>query len=383
MAKRIETRDAQQALGGLVRREVKDASPNNDVVSKTEAEKLGPLTRRAADELRATKGKGARVRTEEVVDRAMQIAMGVWKQFNPPGGPDGRYLSKREVDAIDKADAAVGAMTRAAYLAVKNGEDANLAVRKFVESNAGVGALFRKGSSFGAVIDARPGQPARAEVPKHVLEAFDVYYQAEAADWASATLKAVHFGGRDLYAVHLGTDGDDGYLELFEADGTPLASGRLWADDFARWDAFFGLGRFTGTLGTYGATLTEGLSEDDERAAAGQITSAWAPELVIASGGVSHDASSIWDLQTPTSLTPAQREVAIAALDLMFDRSFRFQLPHADAASFLGQQGQLRIGTHGDHIVADWRDIDDASRTFYFTRQPSGALRLAIDQFNN
>jgi hypothetical protein len=50
-------------------------------------------------------------------------------------------------------------------------------------------------------------------------------------------------------------------------------------------------------------------------------------------------------------------------------------------------EGVLHVGrftrpTDGrEFLVADWRDIDDASETLYFTRR-AGGLELAIEQLN-
>ena len=392
MGKRVQTTDARNALGGIIRRQVKGATKNNDLVSRKEAEKLGPFARRAEAEVRAAKPPRARVRTYEIVDRAMHNAMAVWHAFNPPGaGQDSRYLSKAEIRQIEKADPELGALTRSAYVAVRGASDTDklAAVRAFFEGNPGIGALLRGSSSFGTSVDARVGQPDRADVPAAVLEAFDVFHRAEAADWATASLKWVQIAGQELYTLHLGTDGDDGLLEVFSAAGQPLASGRMSADDLQRWDPFFGLGRFTGALGKAGHPVTDGYSEDDERLTAGQILSTWKPDVVLSAGQMLHDPISVYDIDTPVALDAGQREVALAALDLMFERSFTHVLSSPSDPLHLGSTGSLRIGTHvhpqtaEQYIVADWRDIDDASFTFYFQREPSGALRLAIEQYNN
>lgn len=53
------------------------------------------------------------------------------------------------------------------------------------------------------------------------------------------------------------------------------------------------------------------------------------------------------------------------------------------------REGELKLGefTRSDdgqkYLVADWRDIDDASFTLYSQRVSDGRLRLAIAQFNN
>ena len=49
--------------------------------------------------------------------------------------------------------------------------------------------------------------------------------------------------GESLYMVATRTDGSDNYMELFGADGRPLASGEAMENEPRRWDAVFGASR--------------------------------------------------------------------------------------------------------------------------------------------
>lgn len=391
MTKPIRTGDAREALEGIIRRETERAAGPNGLLAEKEARGLSPFTARAERAVRADMPKHGRVRPPEVVDRAMTEAMAVWDSFNPPSKPrDAAFLSKAEVEAIAAADPALGELTRAAYLAAGNPSSPEKLARlqAFLTANPGIGELLSKGSSFGTRIDARPGQPDRAGLPAGVREAFDGFYRAEQADWAGATLKSVRFAGQDLYAVHLKTDGDLGLLELLGPKGEPVLSARLFDDSVARFDETFGLGRHAGSLGHLGPKNAEGYSEDAERLAAGQITSAWTPEWEVPTGQITHDAHGVTGFSTHTPLTPERRELVMTALELMYTRSLQHRANGSDPIQ-LGSNATLRLGTHTNpndgkqYLVVDYVDIDDDSRTLYFQRSETGRLHLAIDQYNN
>jgi len=67
----------------------------------------------------------------------------------------------------------------------------------------------------------------RDTVPEAVCEAYDYYHQHFAeADIGSPRIYAVAVEGELTYAVRTTTDGDDGYLEVFDEQGALLACGR-------------------------------------------------------------------------------------------------------------------------------------------------------------
>jgi len=81
----------------------------------------------------------------------------------------------------------------------------------------------------------------RSGLPAELGAAFDYYYEkVEQQDWGSVRTLAMEVDGQTAYAVTVTTDGDDQYLELFAADGTPLASGMKYPDEAPAWDATFG-----------------------------------------------------------------------------------------------------------------------------------------------
>ncbi len=388
MTRSVLTRDAQQALARLIRDDLEAASPNNDIVSKDEATALDPFVRRAAGAVRDDKPKYGRVKKDEVVDRAMSDAMAAWNDVNPRSNPrDHRTLAKAEIRALGQRDPELGALTQRAYELARGGPDRATAVRSAIEAQPGIGALLRRASSFGTRIDAREGQPGRAALPDAVVSAHDAHYAVEAADLGAATLKRLTLGGGPVYALYTTTDGDDALLELFDDRGGALASARFFGDSFDRWDTHFGEGRFSGVFGRRGHAITEGYSERDEQIANGQITRDWRPDVAVRDIAVSRDGGRITGIQTNASLTPHQDEVFRAVVALAYERTTQHAAP-GNGDFDMGRYGQVRVGTHHDpivgrdFIVGDWVDHDDASFTFYFTRDDAGRLDIAREQVN-
>ena len=84
-----------------------------------------------------------------------------------------------------------------------------------------------------------------ARLPKAVREAFDFYYKhVEGEDWGSVSVYKLDVKGQAFYAVRTGTDGDDGYLELFNYAGKRVATGlQGWGTDgkpTTSWDSRLG-----------------------------------------------------------------------------------------------------------------------------------------------
>lgn len=388
MARNVSTRGAQQALAKLIRGDVESATPNNAIVSKDESKALHPFVRRAAEEVRGDKPKYGRVQVDEVVDRAMSTAMAAWNEVNPRSNPrDHRYLAQAEIAALGKSDPELAELTLRAYELVRGGDPA-AAVRSAIEARPGFGALLRRASSFGTTIAARVGDPGRDALPAAVRSAFDVHYVVEAADLGGATLKQFPLAGQQVYSLYGTTDGDDQRLELFDANGQALASARFYGDQFVGWDQNFGDGRFASIVGRRGHPITEGYSETDEQRAHGQITNDWRPDAVVDGGTLRHDRRMLTSFETPIAVAPEHRDVLRATLELAYERTIQhaaFGQPEVD----LARLGAVRIGTHHDatngqdYIVGDWKDIDDASSTFYFQRDPHGQLFIAREQYNN
>ena len=102
-------------------------------------------------------------------------------------------------------------------------------------------------------LDSADDNPTRmtqvAKLPKAVQEAFKFYFKAvEQNDWGSVSVYKTHVDGQSVYAVHTGTDGDDGYTEIFNFAGKRLATGLSGVkddgkggfDNIATWDAKLG-----------------------------------------------------------------------------------------------------------------------------------------------
>ncbi len=399
---RVKTTDAAAALTAIVAEQAKAAAGSNTLVSKDEAKALDPVLQKADAAIRAEGGKGTRVSIDAITDRAVKDTVAVWGQFNAGNkGPDGTWLSNAEVADIKRADPALGALTELAMLRVRRG-----APPPVTTDPSAVAADFLKGADFsnrafslpqGSRVDARPGvasaAAARATVPVGVLVGFDHFYRAEAADIASVKLLKGKVDGKDAYAVYVTTDGDDEYVELYDAQGQGLASARLWAGDDFTPDPFFGRGRLSTRFRHLdGAKSEDGMSEAAERASEGQTPLRWPGDVQLVKGEVHHKLGRLMDIQLPNdlNLSPKQNELATAAIEILFDEVLRHRATPG-TPELLGPQynGTLSLGefvrpTDGQRYeVAAWRDVDDASYVWYFQRDANQQLKLISEQFDN
>ena len=65
-----------------------------------------------------------------------------------------------------------------------------------------------------------------AKLPKPVQDAFKFYFKhVETEDWGSVSAYKANINGQAAYVVRTGTDGDDGYVEVFNFAGKRLATG--------------------------------------------------------------------------------------------------------------------------------------------------------------
>ncbi|MCA9553316.1 MAG: hypothetical protein KC933_24985 [Myxococcales bacterium] len=381
-----KTEAAKAALKDLLDDDAQAAAGGNALISRREGQRLDPANRRAELALRAEGGPGTRVTAGQVAARAYSDAVEVWDAVNVRGPG---ALSKAEVAAIGAADPALASVTQDAYLSARGLLGGAAAVRSFFET-FDFGRLDALPQS--RRVDVRPGQPARADVPASVLSAFDHYFRAEAMDWATVRLMEARVAGQAVYALHMRTDGDDGYLEVFKKDGTPLTSARLFAEQLLAHDEYFGRCRMSPSL-LYldDPRFDEGLSEAPERAAAGQVPLDWRGDVVITGGEVTHEGRQLGTvtLAPDVAVTPEQQKVLFAAMELLWERTLQHRV-FDDAPIALGRRGagELRIGefTRPDdgktYLAADWRDVDDDSFVFYFTRDGEN-LRYAIQQYDN
>lgn len=380
----VRSGDAERGLSERIRRAVSEAADGNRMLSRAESVQLPGFIREAAEQLRSEKGPNARIFVDEVAKAATAAALAAVRSVNPPGGRDGAFLSQAEIKALSRRDPELGAMVQAGYLAAR-GEDPRKAALEFLVQD-GARSLLRGDSRFGQRLDVRPGRAERTEVPAGVQAGFDHMYRAEAMDWGSASLKRFPLGGKPVFALHLGTDGDGGYVEVYDAKGKGVVSGRMVGERFAGPDAYFGLSRHAEGL-TWELPTVEGYSEDPDRAAHGQILSTWRPDATVSEGRIEHDRIGVTQFHAP-GLGAEQAEIARYVVELMFPRTFTHRRMGSEALDLAGQ-GTIRVGRHTDprdgqsYLVGDYVDVDDDSHTFYFQRDPQGLLKPVRDQYNN
>ena len=124
--------------------------------------------------------------------------------------------------------------------------------------------------------------------------------------------------------------------------------------------------------------------------AAGQIPpqGQWSGEVTINQGRVHHEGGRPVRMDLPAGLSEHHRDIATASLNILWGDVLRYRADSGPVDIGPTAAGSLVIGsfTRPDdgltYTVADWRDIDDASYTFYF-REGAAAPQLAIKQYNN
>jgi len=244
---------------------------------------------------------------------------------------------------------------------------------------------------MGERVDAREGQPGRERVPTEVARAFDYYQRAQAAGWASVSLHHAELGGAPLWVVYVTGEGDASYLEILDAEGTTLDGARLAAHQILGWDEFPGRVRLVAAfVNLEGFVSEEGLSEVDERAAAGQPPSDWPGEIRLEGTLLYPVGQRLGRIDFgDQALSDNLRQLAVAALDHLWDLPLRYGTDGVQPVR-LGAQGSGVLGlgsftrptSDETYRVASWRDIDDASFVLYYRDGPMG-LHLAISQFDN
>ncbi|MEC4813585.1 MAG: hypothetical protein SAK29_10000 [Scytonema sp. PMC 1069.18] len=72
---------------------------------------------------------------------------------------------------------------------------------------------------------------ARDGLPKSVQEAYNYYFEGvERQDWGNVFLYQVPIENQQIYAVYVKTDGDDGWVELYDCQGIELGVGRTYLE---------------------------------------------------------------------------------------------------------------------------------------------------------
>ncbi|MCA9690302.1 MAG: hypothetical protein KC636_11880 [Myxococcales bacterium] len=395
MTRVLRTEEAARALRAFLEENARAAADENTLVARDEEPALHPLLRRHADALRREGGSGARVRVDALVERAFAEATATWARHNPPEhARDARYLALDEIAAIEAEDPELGALTRelrARLLAPSSAALVAAAQAWFNAFDFDAARFAEVSLPAGARIDARVGQPERAGVPAAARAAFDFYYRLEARDIGGVSLHHGVIEGHELWAIYATTDGDDAYLEVLNAAGATVTGARMLASRIA-WDEFPGRARLAALWTRLdGYAHEEGYSEPEERAQAGQPPRTWAGEAQLTEGAIDHDDALMGAVSFGAiDLTDAQRSLAIAALEVLWDVHLRHTVGGEARPVELGpqRQGVLTIGpftraTTGETFAtAAWRDIDDGSFVLYFDEGPFG-LRLRVSQFDN
>lgn len=398
---RVKTVDARTALAAIVEANARAAAGSNTLVARAEEAKLEPYLAERSTLLRSEGGKGTRVRVEPLVERTLVDAESLWSKHNPASNPaSARYLSKAEIKSITKESPALGAITRLAYERVASGgaQTSKAAVESFFstydfapDDTTGLRPLAQ-GLPGATVLDGRSAA-VRATLPLGVRTAFDLYAKLQDADIGNVYLQRAPIGGHEVLIVYGVTDGDPGFLEVFDKSGKPISSARLNGDRVLAFDEVFGRARFHPTVAHAEGVLTEeGLSEPDDQAAAGQPPTDWQGVLRTSQGRLHYDPTSyrLKEIELPITQDDPRYEVAAAAFEYLFETSLKHRLIGGDEPFRLGsmREGELVLGPFArndgkTYEVAKWRDIDDGSFTLYFERTQEGRLRLHTSQFDN
>lgn len=383
------------ALRAIVTENAEAAAEDNQLIALDEAGDLDPWLFALQQTMREEGGSGTRIRVDALVERAMADALAIWEQVNPAKWSlDHRWLALDEIAAIRRIDRGLGDLTsRAAQRAraERAAAEAPVTIRGFFDDYDFGRSLHQQSLPGGRRIDAREGQPERASVPAAALAVFDAFFRVEARDIGTVSLHQGPIGEQAVWVVYATTDGDDAYLEVLDESGATLDGARLLAGRIIGWDEFPGRVRLSSLLTTIeGVTFEEGLSEADERAAAGQPPYRWEGEAVLDGTLLYPVLDRLGRIELPEiELSDELRELAVAAIDHLWDMPLRYS-SHAGQPVELGpsRAGVLSVGaftrpTDGQtYQVANWRDIDDASFVLYYQRAEHG-LRLAISQFDN
>lgn len=336
--------EAEALLGTLLRREVARAGGNRWVSRKEQAALPAGLDT-IADDIRLENGPGARVRADALVDRATVELLSAF------GGQTDRIRDWFE--AFD------------------------FATRRFSAESLPEGGR----------VDAREGQLERKGVPAGVLAAFDFWIRIERADIGSVSLHQGRLADRDVWVVFVTNDGEQGALEVLDPSGATLEGATLLQGRIVSWDVFPRQSRLVAwVLALDGPSFEDGLSEVDERSAAGQVPMDYQGDGELDEGTLRGVADLLTRVELPVALPASDRDLVYAAFSHLWSAHLRFRAE--DDITPLRGNGRLRYGrftrctTGRTYWVADWRDIDDGSYVLYFE---ADAVRpvLSTVQFDN
>ena len=121
-------------------------------------------------------------------------------------------------------------------------------------------AAYRAGEELPVrFLQAFEQQPSPA-LPAAVTAAYEFYFAAvQAADWGNVYLIQSSVEGQLFYLIHVTTDGDDGWIELYGLDGSLLGAARRYLE-LVEWGDQASLRQQTNT-GEFPTTLQARLGE--------------------------------------------------------------------------------------------------------------------------
>ena len=292
-------------------------------------------------------------------------------------------------DTADSADTADTADTGAPPVDLAA---VRAALQAWFEADTSMGPRSHAGLTDGTRLDTRDGDVpvAPTGLAASVDDSFAFFARLEVGGLGTVRLdEAVVAEATVQVVTAIATDGD-AYVEAWLPDGTSITGARFFATEAPVWDAFEGRARLAERwTGWAGFGFEEGLSEDDERSAAGQVPYDWTGELELTSGQLTQAGSLLGEVQTgSTTLTDDQRALVVAAFDLLWSRHLQYRSDGGVVPLGPTENGVLTIGdftrsTDGEtYRVADWRDIDDGSYVLYFQTGTTG-LELRVIQYDN
>ncbi len=108
-------------------------------------------------------------------------------------------------------------------------------------------------------------EKARSTIPQPVSEAYDYYFEkVEAADWGSVSVSQEKLQSQEVFAVTVNTDGNDGWVELFDRSGQELGAART-LDQWVAWGETAAIRAYTDDSTALPAEL---IAKRDEKAEA-------------------------------------------------------------------------------------------------------------------
>ncbi len=81
-------------------------------------------------------------------------------------------------------------------------------------------------------------EAAKKAYPQLVREAYDLYYEnVECGDWGTVRFYLMPVRDEEIFVIQTTTDGDDGWLEVYDLTGNPLGLGKTYLEEI-EWKGF-------------------------------------------------------------------------------------------------------------------------------------------------